>query len=92
MIHQPLFEVAATGIQSGNLLERSLGIAALSALSQKFFSCSSVRKRRYLSECWKATDPFTREYPALSRFVSMDDVVVIVGQGAEIRDLRGRCR
>jgi len=92
MIHQPLFEIAATGIRSDDVLERSLGIAALSALSQQFLSCSSVRKRGFLSECWKATDPFILQYPVLSRLVTMDDVVVIVGHGTEIRDLRGKCR
>ncbi len=92
MIDRPLFEVAATGINSDNLLVRSLGIAALSALSQQFLSCSLVRKRGYLSECWKATDPFILQYPVLSRLISLDDVVVIIGRGAEIRDLRGKCR
>jgi uncharacterized protein (DUF4213/DUF364 family) len=92
MINQPLFEAAATGIQSDNLLERSLGVAALSALSQPFLSCSSVRKRGYLSECWKATDPFILEYPVLSRFVTKDDVVVIIGHGTEIMDLREEVR
>jgi uncharacterized protein (DUF4213/DUF364 family) len=92
MIDRPLFEVAATGINSDNLLVRSLGIAALSALSQQFLSCSLVRKRGYLSECWKATDPFILQYPVLSRLVTLDDVVVVIGHGAEIRDLRGKCR
>jgi len=92
MINRPLFEIVAAGINSDNLLVRSLGIASLSALSQQFLSCSLVRKRGYLSECWKATAPFILQYPILSRLVTMDDVVVVIGRGAEIRDLWGKCR
>ncbi len=92
LIGQPLFKIAVTGINSDNLVMRSLGIAALSALSQHFLSCSSVRKRGYFSECWKATDPFILQYPILSRLVTMDDVVAVIGRSAEIRDLRGNCR
>jgi uncharacterized protein (DUF4213/DUF364 family) len=94
MIDQPLFEVAAIGIQSGNLLDRSLGVAAMSALSQHFLSCSAVRKRGYFSECWRAGDPFVLQHPMMSRFVTMDDVVAIVGNGSGLglRELRGMCR
>jgi uncharacterized protein (DUF4213/DUF364 family) len=92
LINRPLFEIAETGITSDDLLERSLGIAVLSALSQRFLSCSAVRKRGYLSECWKATDPFILQYPMISHFVTKDDVVLIIGHGTEIRDFRGKCR
>jgi uncharacterized protein (DUF4213/DUF364 family) len=91
MINRPLFEAAATGIKSENPLLRSLGVAALSALSQRFLSCTTVRKRGYLSECWIATDPFIVQYPILSRIVTMDDEVALFGSGPEIRDLIGRC-
>jgi len=92
MIDRPLFEIAATGIKSDNLLVRSLGIAALSALSQQFLSCSTIRKRGFFSECWKATDPFIQQYPVQSRLINEDDIVIIIGHGLEIRNLLGRCR
>ena len=92
MINRPLFEIAATGIQAEDPLERSLGIAAISALSQKFLSCVAIRKRGYLSHCWRTVDPFILQYPVLSRFITMDDIVFAIGNGAQVRDLRGMCR
>lgn len=92
MINRPLFDAATAGIRSDNPLVRSLGIAALSALSQRFLSCSMVRKRGYHSECWLSIDPLIVQYPVLSRIVTLDDVVMMFGCGSEIRDLIGRCR
>lgn len=93
-INRPLFEVAATGIQSDSPLDRSIAIAAMSALSQHFLSCTAVRKRGYLSQCWRASDPFVLQNPMMSRFVTPDDVVAVIGNaaGLGLRELRGMCR
>ncbi|MFA6363691.1 Rossmann-like domain-containing protein [Methanoregula sp.] len=91
-IGKPLFDLAKTGIESQDLHKRALGIAALSALSQKFLGCNGIRKRGYLSECWKASDEFVQDYPAISHIVNLDDIVAIAGYGSQISSLHAWCR
>jgi uncharacterized protein (DUF4213/DUF364 family) len=92
LINKPLFEIAEEGIHSADLQKRSLGIAAMSALSQQFIGCSAVRKRGYLAQCWRADDKLAREYPAILQLIKPDDVVALAGDWSLTRDLVGRCR
>ncbi|MFA7694514.1 MAG: DUF364 domain-containing protein [Methanoregula sp.] len=91
-IGKPLFDLAETGIVSQDLQKRAIGIAALSALSQKFLGCNGVRKRGYHSECWKSSDEFVQNYPAISHIVNLDDIVAVVGYGNQVSSLHSWCR
>jgi len=91
-IGKPLFDLAETGIASQDLLKRAIGIAALSALSQKFLGCNGIRKRGYLSECWKTNDEFVQNYPAISHIVNLDEIVAVTGYGNQISALHTWCR
>jgi uncharacterized protein (DUF4213/DUF364 family) len=91
MVGKPLFDIAEQGISSGNLQDRSLAIAAMSALSQQFLGCSSVRKRGYQAQCWMAADTIVQQYPMISRLITHDDVVALVGYDSLARNLRGHC-
>ena len=92
LVGKPLFEIADRGIHSADLIERSLGIAAISALSQQFLSPSAVRNRGFLARCWIPGDKLVQQYPTLARLVTKNDIVAIVGYGNEVRELRGKCR
>ena len=92
MVGKPLFDIAEQGISSGNLQDRSLAIAAMSALSQQFLGCSSVRKRGYQAQCWMASDAIVQKYPVISRLITPDDVVALVGYDNLARSLQGHCR
>ncbi|MFA5221655.1 MAG: DUF364 domain-containing protein [Methanoregula sp.] len=92
MVGKPLFEVAEQGISSGNLYDRSLAIAAMSALSQQFLGCSAIRKRGYHAQCWMAADSIVQQYPMISRLIAKDDVVALVGYDNLARNLRGHCK
>jgi hypothetical protein len=73
-------------------MERSVGIAALSALSQPHIGSSSVRDRGFLAQGWISGDKLVHNYPTVSRLVNRKDIVAIVGYGNEVRHFRGRCR
>ena len=92
MVGKPLFDIAEQGIGSGNLQDRSLAIAAMNALSQQFLGCSSVRKRGYQAQCWMASDAIIQMYPMISRLITPDDVVALVGYDDLARSLQGHCR
>jgi uncharacterized protein (DUF4213/DUF364 family) len=92
MIGKTLFEIAERGIHATNLQERSVGIATMCALSQQFLGCSSIRSRGYLAQCWMPGDKLVQQYPTLTRLVTKNDIVAVVGFGNEVRNLRGRCR
>jgi len=89
---KPLFEIADRGIHSADLQERSLGIAALNALSQQYLASSSIRERGFLAQSWIAGDKLVHRYPTISRLVTKNDIVAVIGYGHEVRSLRGRCR
>jgi len=91
-IGKPLFDIAEMGIQSHNIAERATGIAAMSALSQKFLGCNGIRRRGYLSQCWKTGDEFIQGYPAVSRLVRPDDIVAVAGFGSQVATLHVWCR
>lgn len=92
LIGKPLFEIAEWGIRATDHRERSVGVAAMSALSQQFLKCSSVRNRGFLAQCWMNGDKLVRHYPTISRLVTRKDIVAVVGYGSEVRHIRGRCR
>ncbi|MFA5331881.1 MAG: DUF364 domain-containing protein [Methanoregula sp.] len=88
----PLFDLAETGIAAEDPLTRSMGIAALSALSQKFLGCRGIRNRGFLSQCWKTGDEFIRNYPAISHVINLDDTVAVAGYGGQVIPLHNWCR
>jgi uncharacterized protein (DUF4213/DUF364 family) len=92
LVGKTFFEIADLGIHSSNLRERSLGVAALSALSQQFLGCTSIRNRGFLAQCWILGDKFVQQYPTLSRLITKNDIVAVIGYGSEVRNLMGRCR
>jgi len=92
LIGKPLFEIADWGIHATDLQERSLGIAAMNALSQQFLGSSSIRNRGFLAQCWMPGDKLVRQYPTISRLVTKNDTVAVIGYGNEVRSLRSRCR
>lgn len=92
LIGKPLFDIADRGIHSADLLERSLGIAAINALSQPYLASSLIRDRGFLAQCWITGDKLVHRYPTISRLVTKNDIVAVIGYGNEVRSLRGRCR
>jgi len=92
LVGKPLFDCAEWGILSTDPLERSIGIACLSALSQKFLSCSGVRKRGYISQCWKTNEDFVKNFPPVSRIINPEEIVAVVGNGSQIIPLHNKCR
>lgn len=92
LIGKPLFEIADWGIRSHDLQERSIALAAMSALSHPFLGSSSLRNRGFLAQCWVPGDKLVQQYPTISRLVTKKDVVTVIGYGSEVRNLRDRCR
>ena len=92
LIGKTLFDIADQGIHATDPQERSIGIAAMNAMSQQFLGSSSVRNRGFLAQCWIIGDKLVRQYPTISRLVTKNDTVAVVGYGNEVRSLRGRCR
>ena len=92
LIGKSLLEIANWGIHATDLQERSIGIAAMSALSQRFLGSSSIRNRGFLAQCWIPGDKLVRQYPTIPRLVTKKDIVAVVGYGNEVRNLHGRCR
>ncbi len=92
LIGKPLFEIADMGIHSPDTQKRSIGIAALNALSQQFLGSSSIRNRGFLAQCWIPGDKLVRQFPTISRLVTKNDSVAVIGYEHEVRGLRGKCR
>lgn len=92
LIGKPLFEIADWGIHATDLQDRSIGIAAMSALSQSYLSSSSLRNRGFLTQSWVPGDKLVQRYPTISRLVTKKDSVIAVGYFNELRNLRNRCR
>jgi uncharacterized protein (DUF4213/DUF364 family) len=64
----------------------------MSALSQKFLGCNGIRRRGYLSQCWKTGDEFIQDFPAISQVITPDQTVVVVGYGSQIAPIHTCCR
>jgi uncharacterized protein (DUF4213/DUF364 family) len=91
-IGTPLFDIAEWGILSQEPLKRSIGIACMSALSQRFLGCNGIRKRGFISQCWKAGEEFVQDFPAISHIINLDETVAVVGYGSQIPPLNTWCR
>jgi uncharacterized protein (DUF4213/DUF364 family) len=92
LIGKPLFDIADLGIHATDLQERSIGIAAMSALSQQYLVSSSIRNRGFLAQFWIPGDKLVRQYPTISRLVTKKDIVAVIGYSNEVRNLRNKCR
>jgi uncharacterized protein (DUF4213/DUF364 family) len=92
LIGKPLFEIADKGIRATDLQERSIGIAAMNALSQQYLGSSSIRNRGFLAQSWIPGDKLVQRYPNIARLVTKNDTVAVIGYENEVRHLRGRCR
>ena len=92
LIGKPLFEIADRGIHATDLYGTFSRYCCLSALSQQYLGCSSVRDRGFLAQCWMNGDKLVQHYPTISRLVTRKDIVAVVGYGNEVRHFRGRCR
>ncbi len=92
LIGKPLFEIADWGIRSTDLQERSIALAAMCALSQPFLGSSALRNRGFLAQSWVAGDKLIQQYPTISRLVTRKDIVVVIGYGNEVRNLRNMCQ
>src|SRR5665647_56685 len=78
LIGKSLFEVADQGIHSTDPQERSVGIAAINALSQQYLGSSSIRNRGFLAQCWIHGDKLVQQYPTISRLVTKNDTVAVI--------------
>ena len=83
LIGQDLFQVAASCVSAQSWQERSVGVAAVSALSQPLLTA------QYLTPRGMALDGPDRDLASLAQ---ADGVVAIVGYGGSVQRLLGRCR
>lgn len=91
-IGKPLFDIAEWGILSQEPMKRSIGIACMSALSQRFLGCNGIRRRGFISQCWKNSEKFVQDFPAISHVINPDETVAVVGYGSQIAPLNTWCR
>jgi len=82
-IGKNLLEVAEKNIVARDISLRSLGVAALSALSQPFLTPEFLQARGFQVQ-ERASGP--------TEYVSPSDGVAIVGYGGMVRALMGKCR
>lgn len=83
LVGQNLFRVADACVTAKSWQQRSVGVAAVSALSQPLLSAS------YLAPRGMAVDGPEMD---LAHLTQPDDVVAIVGYGGSVQRLLGRCR
>ncbi len=77
---RPLDTIVESCLQRASLFDRSIAVGALGALSQSFLSEAALRSGGY------------GLVPGLPALIRRDDVVAVVGYGAFVDTLRGRCR
>jgi uncharacterized protein (DUF4213/DUF364 family) len=82
-IGSDLFDVASAYIQSKSWQERSIGVAAMVALSQPLVTPKSLAARGF-DAAYGKTD--------FAGCLKPDDIVCVVGYGGGIKRLMGRCR
>jgi uncharacterized protein len=80
-VGKPLFDLADTFINSEDIRNRAIGLAALNALSQPL-----IDKNRLKKEGVKFTDK------ELVNFTTKDDVVTVIGFGGVVRQFLDKCR
>ena len=79
-VGRPLLKVARENITSSLVSQRSIGLAALNALSQPFLTDEIFREKGFSIEV------------TVKDLVRSDDNLVIVGYGGLVRSYVGRCR
>jgi len=92
LIGMPLLVLPDLKLSLNALLEPSIKLAALCALSQPFLGCPTIRKNGWQAECWRAGDPFIQDNPVLSRLIRPDDIVAVAGPYPGCRELWEICR
>ena len=82
-VGKSLMELAESSLLSGNLCIRSVGVAALSALSQPFLVPDSLRSRGF----------HLQEGPGpLGDLIRVSDILTVVGYGGLVRGMHGKCK
>jgi len=92
LVGMPLLVLPDLKLPLSPLLDSSIKLAALCALSQPFLGCPSIRRCGWHAECWRAGDPFILDNPVFSRLIQPDDIVAIAGPWVGCRRLWEICR
>jgi len=79
LIGIPLLVLPELKLPLNPLLDSSVKLAALCALSQPFLGCPTIRRCGWHAECWRAGDPFILDNPVFSRLIRPDDIVAVAG-------------
>ena len=82
-IGKDLFGVAETYLESGSWHERSIGVAAMVALSQPLLTPEALQERGF-----EVTDSDTD----FASCLHPEDIVAVVGYGGGVKRLLGKCR
>jgi uncharacterized protein (DUF4213/DUF364 family) len=96
-IGKDFFSVAEETLDSQDLLLRSLGHGALSALSQPVLDPGVLEKQKLRMHFWadfRKGGPVADRVPhrSMADLVTAEDVVAVVGYGGMIRRLLGKCK
>jgi len=83
LVGRNLFEVAREQVGSEHIYRRSIGVAALNALSQPLLTSDSLAERGF--KMWPSPD-------FLEKVVKPTDVVTLVGFGGMVQRLVGICK
>ena len=92
LVGMPLFVLPDLKLGIRGPLESSVKLAALSALSQPFLGCPTIRRQGWHAECWRADDHFVQENPVLAHMIRPDDIVAVAGSPTGCWRLREICR
>lgn len=92
LIGMPLLVLPDLKLSVPAVLDPSVKLAALCALSQPFLGCPTIRKNGWQAECWRAGDPFIQDNPVLSRLIRPDDIVAVAGPHTDCWGLWEICR
>ena len=82
-VGQNLMDVISESIRSTLIPLRSVAVAAMSALSQRFLSVDSLTKRGL--QIWD-------DQSLLERVITPNDVVTLIGYGGMVQNVLGRCK
>ena len=82
-VGKDLFSVAEAYVESGSWHERSIGVAAMVALSQPLLTLESLQGRGF---------EVTGSDTDLASCLQSEDIVAVVGYGGGVKRLLGKCR
>lgn len=82
-MHKSLFEVAANYIGSESWQERSIGVAAMTALSQPLITPAQLKKRHF---------EVSNNSGGYNSLIKKDDIVAVVGYGGGVSRMLGTCK